>query len=324
MLEDLSKYTNLGTPQYFKELFNQFKARKGKWTIHNINEHFSNRMIDGRVIFDGCIPMLLSIKFFKKKKGKILICKDFFLNYQDNKEYLSNKILEKIFLEFKEDVSFNEIFSQSNISYDVIYKYILINNSAFRFKFASFKQLLIDLDFLTFYSGNNLNKLIINPKYRKLFDLNILPLIKKRKFNLIDLYKQLEQKKINGNLAEDFVLDFEKSRLGKQKYSSIEKISEYDVAAGYDILSFESKNSLMIDRFIEVKGYTKNVSFYWSRNEIDVSKIKKDNYYIYLVDINKIENKNYIPIIIKNPFLNVLNNKKWNKCVENFFITENN
>src|SRR6266568_1698343 len=45
-----------------------------------------------------------------------------------------------------------------------------------------------------------------------------------------------------------------------------------DVAAGFDIVSFETEFSLMYDRFVEVKSYKGQVCFYWSRNEFETAK----------------------------------------------------
>ncbi len=80
-----------------------------------------------------------------------------------------------------------------------------------------------------------------------------------------------------------------------------------------------TKNSIINDRFIEVKSI-QTVLLYWSRNEIDIARIKKDNYYLYhLVDRNKLKNKDYKPIIIQNPYENVFKNQiKWSQRIEKY------
>ncbi len=62
---------------------------------------------------------------------------------------MTDKLLEKIFLKLKNDPIFMKIFSPQFISYDIIYNSVQIDNSAFPFRYSSFKQLLID--FLKFY-----------------------------------------------------------------------------------------------------------------------------------------------------------------------------
>ena len=63
--------------------------------------------------------------------------------------------------------------------------------------------------------------------------------------------------------------------------------------------------------------------FFWSRNEIDISRIKGENYFLYLVDRNQMNNTEYKPLIIQNPFKNVLNNENWVKQVEKYKIALN-
>jgi len=320
MLEELSKYENLGTPGYFFELFNQFRAHNNKWTVRGVNEYFYNRVIDDRLTFDGCLPFLYSLEIIKKKgDGNLLIDSSFFLYSKNNKDLITG-LLERLFSKIENDDIFNKIFTSENISYDIINRCVQIKNSAFLFQYSNFKQFLIDFLFLLPYHDYEIKKLKINQKYRNLFDLKILPEIKKKKIGIDSLYKRLEEKRLNGEMAEDFVLNFEKIRLGKEK--KVERISDYDVSAGYDIISFESSESFEPDRFIEVKCYTQNPDFYWTRNEIDVAKIKKGKYFIYLVDKNSIDKKKYHPIIIKNPYDNIFKNKRWSKRIEKYFINK--
>ena len=66
-----------------------------------------------------------------------------------------------------------------------------------------------------------------------------------------------------------FVLCFEKVRIGHPLCENIKRISEIDVSAGYDIVSFNSSQSQKLDRFIEVKAISNN-GFYWSKNEFEI------------------------------------------------------
>lgn len=104
--------------------------------------------------------------------------------------------------------------------------------------------------------------------------------------NLMDL---LALKRKYGTMAEDFVLQREKERLvdcGRRDLSAlVRKISDQNVAAGYDILSFNG-NSLedRYDRFIEVKGSVNDqLIFYISRNEVQVARKLQNKYWIYCV-----------------------------------------
>ena len=97
-------------------------------------------------------------------------------------------------------------------------------------------------------------------------------------------------------------------------------MAEYSVAEGFDILSFNTTDSLENDRYIEVKSYSKNPYFYWSKNEIDVAHKKANNYFLYLIDRDKITQSDYEPIIIQNPIIHIFNNAQWIKEIENYRI----
>ncbi|CAB9544407.1 hypothetical protein BROOK1789C_1659, partial [Bathymodiolus brooksi thiotrophic gill symbiont] len=94
--------------------------------------------------------------------------------------------------------------------------------------------------------------------------------------------------------------------------------SEIDTKAGYDIQSYKSDNSFLLDKFIEVKSYSGDPYFYWSRNEIKTAKQEKNNYFLYLVNRDEMGSDNYQPIIIQNPCKIVLSGNNWKKNCQNW------
>lgn len=322
MLSDLRKYENLGTPSYFYELSKQIHKNNNYWTLDALNELFANKIIDGRMTFDGCLFFAITIKLIVSDNKEYFSLNPLFEGYLVNETYLQNKLLEQIFISLIDTPAFHEIFNSQYISYDVIYNKIQITNSAFKFKYANFKQLLIDFSFISPHPDEHMKNYIIEGKYKKLFDKHILPTIKKEMFGIGELKKQIEQNNIYGEEGELFVLEYEKKRLAKNKYvDKIEKISDYYVNAGYDIVSFDSIHAEILNRFIEVKSFSGNESFFWSRNEIDVAKIKENEYFLYLVDRTKMNNDGYEPIIIQNPYEHVLNNEQWSKRIEKYYLS---
>lgn len=320
MLKELSDYDNLGTPQYFWELFHILKKSDQVWTTKEIRKYFFNRIIDGRSIFDGCLFFAKFTKIITITNDKKVILDTSFLKFLKSKWYLNGKLIERLFQELKNDEAFHEIFCSQNISYDIIYHSIQINNSAFHFKYANFKQLLIDFKFLLLHPDKQVNKFIINSKYKKIFDKTILPEIKKRKIGIDELKKSLEQQQTYGEEAEKFVLTYEHQRLENQK--NIDWVAEYWTNAGYDIASYNNLTSEKQNRFIEVKSYSGSLSFFWSRNEIEVARLKKEKYFLYLVDRSQTCSENYIPMIIQNPYQSILKNNKWDKRIEKYFISK--
>lgn len=90
-----------------------------------------------------------------------------------------------------------------------------------------------------------------------------------------------------GELGEQFVLDFEKSRLikaGKIKFAEkIEWVSkEKGDGLGYDILS---KNTNGTDRYIEVKTtkLSKNTPIFLTKNELSFSRKNSTDFFLYRV-----------------------------------------
>lgn len=104
-----------------------------------------------------------------------------------------------------------------------------------------------------------------------------------------------------GNLGEQFALSFERKRLPEFLHSSIRHFEEYEIALGYDILSFETRTSILPDRYIEVKTFRGHPHFYWSDNEIAAARKYGPHYYLYLIDIDRITDPSYEPQIIPNP-----------------------
>ena len=96
MLEELRLYHNLGTPNYFHRLFIILGQEKLPMSRSVLEKIFHNRIVDGKMIFDGCIDFALSIG--------ALECEDYKLKLTDGiKPFiksvteLSDKIVELFF-----------------------------------------------------------------------------------------------------------------------------------------------------------------------------------------------------------------------------------
>ena len=134
--------------------------------------------------------------------------------------------------------------------------------------------------------------------------------IRRKQLSLERLKKQLEVNELGGEKAELFVVEYEKKRVGPPLCDRIKRISELDVAAGYDIVSFNSGNSHEPDRFIEVKAVSSS-GFFWSKNEFEIAKLKGEMYYLYLVELGRIGDSEYEPEIIQNPASSVMGSDEW-------------
>lgn len=133
---------------------------------------------------------------------------------------------------------------------------------------------------------------------------------RRKKFSLEQLLKQQADQSKRGLEAEEFVLGLERKRLPEMA-RKIKRISDFDVSAGYDIVSFEGNGTEHYDRFIEVKCYIGLPHFFWSENELDVAKIKADKYILCLVDYTRIGEPGYQPAFIRNPYEAVFDGDEW-------------
>ena len=228
-----------------------------------------------------------------------------------------------MFKALRDDEAFYQIFCSNNISYDIVYKRIQVENAAFRFRYANFRHLLVSFEFLQPHPDTGIRKLIINQKYRRFFDREIMPEIRKRKVGIEQLEQILAQQQLHGQEGEEFALTYEQKRLAAHKQNgAIERISKYDSAAGFDIVSFETVDSTTHDRFIEVKSFEGAPRFYWSRNEVDVARVKKRQYFLYLVDRTQMNKTDYSPLIIQNPYAEIFDNpSRWERIVDKYLIT---
>ena len=85
-------------------------------------------------------------------------------------------------------------------------------------------------------------------------------------------------------------------------------------------MSFDSSNSFNYDRFIEVKAVTNSNSFYWSINELNTAKLKGKQYYIYLVDLQRVSDDTYVPTIINDPASALFDSEEWFIEPQSFYI----
>jgi len=113
----------------------------------------------------------------------------------------------------------------------------------------------------------------------------------------------LAARRAAGETAEAFAMEFEHRRLrGHRLIDQVRWVSTEDVGVGFDILSFDDLRSLLVDRSIEVKGYAGKRSFHWSKEEIAAARLKREKYWLYLVDRDRISEQGYTPEMLNDPY----------------------
>lgn len=124
--------------------------------------------------------------------------------------------------------------------------------------------------------------------------------------------------------GEQFVLQYERSRLPKHLADKVYRLGEDDIAHGYDILSFRDEHSTGLDRYIEVKTYIGHPHFYWSENELESARSLRPNYCIYLVDYHRIHEPNYQPTILDNPIALFREDSPWSVSINSYYFSLEN
>lgn len=125
--------------------------------------------------------------------------------------------------------------------------------------------------------------------------------------------KHLAEKRLLGEIAERYVLQYERKRLAgaglKSEALCARQISLIRVHAGYDIESFDGRSpDLCFNRFIEVKGSGQSqVRFVWSPNEIKTAERLKEHYWIYFVGGIERQSRRVTrePVLLQNPLLHL-------------------
>lgn len=200
----------------------------------------------------------------------------------------------------------DKIVDSTAISYDISKESFVIQRFAFPVSAALFRNVLLQYGALKESDCG----LLVSHEYESLFADEARKHARKMS---IDRLKQIQEKEAEqGEAGELFVLEFEKNRIGDPTSAErIKRVSEIDVAAGYDIVSLSSRDAKAVDRFIEVKTYRGRRHFFWSANEIEASRLYGDKYMIALVDYDKIGVDGYEPTFIADPIKNVKESSDW-------------
>jgi len=315
MIEKILSLDNLGTKSqiiYIVRLLSNAQA-----SYADLRHACSSKEFSFSVSFEGVVVLLEYVGVIANNNGVISLRKTVELDKS------IEGFMTLLFSQLSKDKVLHDFINSDNFYYDNTSKVISLLNHLIELDFSALRNLLINLGLL---SRDNLipNHLVVQSEFQEWFIETVIPLIEKSKIKNRSL-KSLEHlhqvQKSMGMEAEEFVLKYERERRsGHPNCSNIKIVSEEDTSAGYDILSYQTDTSIFLDKHIEVKSYDDNESFYWSKNEIEVAKIKQDKYYLYLVKRSEMSSSGYEPIVIQNPYKEVLNNTTWKKTVEKYFI----
>ena len=203
------------------------------------------------------------------------------------------------------------IFSSPNLKTDLqnIFSDFRIHHSKKIWFYDSKPDQNWDEELLNWLTSCNFWNVVDNKlEVKQLYSKHISKIKKRTSVTQQHLEEIIKIEKEVGEKAEQLTLSYEKERLNELDYPdmamSIEQISKIDVAAGYDVESFNGKDStLSPDRMIEVKGTSgSSPYFYWSENEIKTAKNLKEKYWVYLWIEVKSKTEGTLYKKIQNPY----------------------
>ncbi len=305
MLENLLQHSNIGSQSQIAYIVGLLS--KGNCSIQDLKKACISKEYSFNSSFDGVICLLQWLSIIKI---------DNLVSLRSNLN-LDNFIIDicnLLFIQLAKEKQLHRFLNSSNLIFE---QNIYVKNSFIKLSFSPIRNFLIGLGI---FENDNLiyNQFIVSKNFSTWFFEEVIPLIENSRIGKNSLASLKSKQKIQEDMglkAERFVLSYEKiERCKHPKSNNIKIISSMDVSAGYDIKSYKNDKSVLLDKFIEVKSYSKNsLYFYWSKNEIEVAKQEQNNYFLYLVNRDKINNKDYHPLIIQYPYKNILNNKNWQK-----------
>lgn len=331
MLDDLLKYDSLGSKEEL--LFLLFKALplSKSQNVSDLKKYCISNHFSISRSFDGMLKLLEFMVFVTVTDGNVSINGELFepTKIDEQQRYFEQTDFIKVFfLSLKREGIVADFIRPDAIKFEADRGCYYVKDSLIPVRFFGIRNMLISVGFFERDSLLKSNNLFVSKNSAELFQIVVVDSLKeklsssKRKLTLLEFKTQLSRQEEYGEKAELFVLDFEQRRLqGHPSVCSIRRLSEDHVNAGYDIESFNDRESVFVDRYIEVKSYSGDAVFYWSRNEVQIAREMADKYFLYFVDRDKMLQPGYVPRMFQNPYLKIFENEYWKKEPESWRIS---
>lgn len=329
MLDELLKHDSLGNKRELTfVLFQALTPGKGQ-RLSDINKFCTSNLFSISRSINGIFSLLNFLTIVRIDKGNIeLNLRNFNPEkFKPPQSYFNDvHFYNCLFKRLIELEICDGLFNENNLKLSHEYNQYYVKSNLIKLQFFPIRNLLIALNFLE-QDQTTPDHFLIHPQFTSLFRTTIIDYLNKIRIHTTkvthqQLEKGLKQKNEAGKQGELFVLHYEQNRMnGHSSFEKIKRISDSYVNAGYDIISFNDLDSFIMDRFIEVKSYRDEISFYWSKNEVEKARELTTKYYLYLVDRSLMNKKGYVPKIIQDPYKKIFENELWMKEIENWKIT---
>lgn len=255
------------------------------------------------------IDLLIKLGFISYNKDEEMFIKE------ESQTLMFDEFSDKLYLKLlREAPVIYETINQAHLLYDENRRQYYIKRNSFKLDYSALIMLL-----------NGLGKIETTKYDVYILDITLLKYRKEHSERgnvktLSELKAEIIRNEELGRLAELIALKYEKDLLSKINVNKLpEMISDYNVSAGYDIVSYMSEESETYDKFIEVKSCSDGrYIFYISKNEIETADKKRDNYFLYLY--NRMDGNFKV---IQNPYYYLFHSKmsvEWRKDPQIFKI----
>lgn len=323
----IKSFEKLGTFDQLVAIMRGLIALGDSRRVDDLREYCAGRSVEFAASFNGIMALCEYLRIAKISNGLITKGAAFAeICAQLDDEQLRSNIVMSLLGKLHEDRALAEVIPLGSIRYDSADNSVSVSNSYIPLNSSGLKNLLLSLGFFRI-KPSGLSHLLIGPQYQQKFESDVLDWIRletgvgRKSLSQERLEELLRLRAIRGEEAEEFALQYERKRLSDHPFvDRVRLVGRIDVTCGYDIASYESADSKVIDRFIEVKSYVGKVGFYWSRNELETARRKGPQYHLYLIDSERLAKVGYVPAAIPNPYESVYMNSDWVKEVQNWYL----
>ncbi len=327
MLNELLKHDNLGDADEISFVLFQALTPVRKQFLKDVRKFCASQLFSISPSFDGIVRLLAFANIIEADDRTVVIKTKKFdpaENRGRNEYFRSIHFFNCLFERLKELDCIGDLFNENNLRFSHTTNQYYVKSHLISFKFFTIRNLLLKLAFLE-RDATIPDHLLKATHFTRFFEDTIISGIKTTPnllaFDIDELTKTLEQKAEFGGTGELFALSYEQKRLkGHARMNQVKRISDDHVSAGYDISSFDNLDSFINDRFIEVKTYSNEIVFYWSKQEVAVAKDLRNKYWLYLVDGSRITSSDYVPKMIQDPYRKIFENEQWKKETEKWKI----
>ncbi len=307
-LNQIIESRDLGSLNQITEIVNKIKSRD--YSYHDLESFCRQGEYGFMKSLPGIFLLLGYVNFIEERENdnQKIIAKNTL------GDYIEKEIIERLFERLYKDKVLHKIINPNKLD-DKNSNTIISSINSY---YSSIRDLLTSLNFLLQKNGIY----FINDNYKQYFSDQLLSMIENSDLN----QNRSEARRISrhardmelGDDAEEYVLQYEKNLRNLHKSrEKIRIVSKEDSGCGYDIKSYLDDKSLALTKKIEVKSYTStrdsNAYFHWSYKQIETAEKYKETYFLYIIDRSKIEEDNYEPLIVKNPYRNIYKSDDWDK-----------